>query len=136
METCRDLMTADLTTASPSSTLQQVAAMMADADTGIIPIVDGDRLVGAVTDRDIAVRAVAKGHGPDTEARAIMTTELATVAPGDRVDEAVRLMGARQIRRIFVCEGGTLQGIIAQADVARKVSEQKTGHLVEQISEG
>jgi CBS domain-containing protein len=135
MATCRDIMTASPSTASPQSTLQEVASLMEREDTGIIPIVEGDRLVGAVTDRDIAVRAVAKGRGPDTTASDVMTTDLATIGPNDTVQGAVDKMGRHQIRRIFVCENDRLLGVISQADVARRGADAETGNLVEEISQ-
>ena len=134
MAACCDIMTTSPSTSRPDSTIQEVASLMEREDVGIIPIVDGERLVGAVTDRDIAVRAVAKGLGPDTRAAEVMTSDLATVGPNDSVQKAVDTMGEHQIRRIFVCENDRLLGVIAQADVARRGADVQTGNLVEKIS--
>jgi CBS domain-containing protein len=109
---------------------------MKQEDVGIVPIVEGDRLVGTVTDRDIALRVVAEGKDPQsTSVREIASTDLVTVDPQQDLDEALRLMASHQVRRLPVVEGGKLVGIVAQADVAREADDKKTGDLVENISQ-
>ena len=112
---------------------------MRDSDVGIVPVVEDQssmRLAGVVTDRDIAVRVVAEGRGNDCSARDVMSSGLATVSPDDDADRVMELMKREQVRRIPVCEGDRLVGIIAQADVARDIgSDRKTGDVVEKISE-
>src|SRR6476469_5260919 len=90
---CREIMTKTVRTATRDASLREVSTMMLDGDMGAVPIVDGERLVGIVTDRDIVVRAVSEGLGPDSPASDAMTSELFTVTPEDFVFEAVRLMG-------------------------------------------
>ncbi len=109
---------------------------MKDEDVGSIPIVDGDTLVGILTDRDIALRVVAEGRDPQaTSAGDVASRELVTVDPQQSLDEALRLMAKHQVRRLPVCEeDGRLVGIVAQADVALTAGDQKTGDVVEQIS--
>jgi CBS domain-containing protein len=110
--------------------------MMRDEDVGFAPIVDGDRLVGTLTDRDIAVRVVAEGRDPnETLVRDVATNNLITVDPEDDLDEAMRLMARHQVRRVAVVQGGRLVGVVAQADVAREAKEKQTGEVVEEISQ-
>src|SRR5881394_3695821 len=112
------------------------AKMMRDEDVGLAPIVEGDRLVGTLTDRDIAVRVVAEGRDPEQETvREVMSTNLVTVDPQQDLDEALRLMASNQVRRLPVVEeDGKLVGVVAQADVAREATDEQTGDLVEDIS--
>ena len=112
------------------------AKMMRDEDVGFAPIVEGDRLVGSLTDRDIAIKVVAEGRDPDeTSVREVATSNLITVDPEDDLDEAMRLMARHQVRRLAVVEGSRLVGVVAQADVARDVKAKQTGEVVEEISQ-
>jgi CBS domain-containing protein len=98
-------------------------------------VVDGERLVGMLTDRDIVVRAVADGGDPRAiKAGDIASRDIVTVRPGDDLDEAVRLMAQHQVRRLPVVDDGHLVGMLAQADVAHEAKEKDVGHLVEEIS--
>src|SRR3954466_9385223 len=112
------------------------AKMMRDEDVGLAPIVEGDRLVGTVTDRGIAIRVVAEGKDPEsTKVKEIASTDLVTVDPQQNLDEALRLMAQHQVRRLPVVEeDGRLVGVVAQADVARNADDSRTGELVEEIS--
>ncbi len=112
------------------------ARMMRDEDVGLAPIVEGDRLVGTVTDRDIAVRLVAEGKDPEaTKVREIATPNVVTVDPQQDLDEALSLMARHQLRRLAVVEeDGRLIGVIAQADVAKEAKPKETGRMVEEIS--
>ena len=109
--------------------------MMKQEDVGLAPVVEGDRLVGTLTDRDIVVRVVAEGKDPQTvTAREVASTDLITIDPQQDLDEALRLMASNQVRRLPVVEEGRLVGVLAQADVAREAEEEQTGRLVEDIS--
>jgi CBS domain-containing protein len=112
------------------------ARMMKDEDVGLAPIVEGDRLVGTLTDRDIVTRVVAEGKDPQSvTVREVASTNLVTVDPKQDLDEAVRLMASNQVRRLPVVEeDGRLVGVVAQADVAREAKDKQTGELVEEIS--
>src|SRR5689334_20505837 len=114
------------------------AKMMKKEDVGLAPIVEGERLVGTLTDRDIVTRVVAEGKDPESvTVRKIASTDLVTVDPQQELDEALRLMARNQVRRLPVVEeDGRLVGVIAQADVAREGNESQTGEVVEEISEG
>ena len=131
----RDLMTSNPTTCEPSTTVLEAAKRMAQDDVGSIPVVEGDRLVGLLTDRDITVRVVAEGRDPmSTTLRDVASSQLETVSPDDDLNSALRKMASAQVRRLPVVEGDRLVGIVAQADVARKGEDTKTGEVVEQIS--
>jgi CBS domain-containing protein len=131
----KEVMTSDVRACEPNATVADVAKVMAQEDVGPIPIVEGGRLVGIVTDRDIVVRVVAEGRDPNaTTVKEIASTELVTVSPGDDLDEALNLLAKRQLRRLPVVEGDRLVGIVAQADIARLGEDKKTGEVVEEIS--
>src|SRR4051794_38669015 len=123
-ESIRDLMTSNPHSLESGSTAVEAARIMRDEDTGIVPIVEGDRLVGTLTDRDIAVRVVAEGKDPSsTTIGEIASRELVTNDPQQDLDEALRLMARHQVRRLPVVEeDGKLVGILAQADVAEHAS--------------
>lgn len=197
---CRDIMTRDVTVATRDTTLQEVAAMMRDEDTGVIPVVENTadvrsatnveaastaasanlastlastdpttiahadtlpnpsdqgsaprssggnatlggygKLVGLITDRDIVIRAIAEGKdATQTRAADIMTEEVYTAQPNDRVIDAIREMGDKQVRRIPVCDrDGKLRGIISMADVALETEEDsELAKALEEISSG
>jgi CBS domain-containing protein len=113
------------------------AKMMKDEDVGFAPIVEGTRLVGALTDRDIAMKVVAEGKDPETTpVRDIAQTNVVTVAPDQDLDEALQLMARYQVRRLPVVEQDKmLVGVVAQADVAQEAKSKKVGEMVEEISE-
>jgi CBS domain-containing protein len=132
----RDFMTANPFTIDADKSVAYAAKMMKDEDVGLAPIVEGDRLIGTVTDRDIAIRVVAEGKDPESTAvREIASKQLVTIDPDQDLDEALRLMAQHQVRRLPVVEeDGRLVGVVAQADVAREADEAMTGHVVEEIS--
>lgn len=124
MTLVRDLMTTDPTSVSPGATLDQIAAQMRDADTGFIPIVEDGRLVGAVTDRDIVVRAVADGKAPqDCRAEDVATTGLTSVSPDDDATDAAKQMRQADVRRLAVVEEDRLVGVISIGDLAIEKDE-------------
>ena len=135
---CREIMTKNVRYAPPDASLREVAAMMRDGDMGAVPVVDGGKLIGIVTDRDIVVRAVSEGKSADSPISEAMTSELFTVAPDDFVFEAIRLMGDKQVRRVPVVNtDGSLAGIIAMADVALEMEdEREIAETLEEISSG
>ncbi len=155
----RDIMTRDLAVASRDTTLREVAAMMRDEDTGVIPVIDyaaGDataakpaderrrgngygygKLVGLITDRDIAIRAVADGKDCNaTRAEEIMSTDVHTSRPHDRVVDVTRKMGDKQVRRIpVVNEGGRLLGMVSIGDIAVETeADRELAEALEDIS--
>jgi CBS domain-containing protein len=132
----REVMTSNPCTIDADKSVAYAAKMMRDEDVGVAPIVKGDRLVGVLTDRDIAVRVVAEGGDPEqVKAREVASGDVVTLDPDQDLDEALRLMARHQVRRLPVVEeDGRVVGILAQADVAQEADERKTGEVVEKIS--
>ena len=137
----RDIMTSDPAWCTPESTAREAATLMREHDCGSIPVVQSKEkrnLVGTVTDRDLAIRGLAEGKGPETRVRELMTSSPVTCGPDDEVETVREVMVARLVRRVPVVEGGALVGIVAQADIAREeeaASDQEVGRIVEAISE-
>ena len=138
----RDIMTPDPAFCTPDSSAAEAARLMRDNDCGSIPVVENSqskKLVGTVTDRDLAVRGLAEGKGPDSPVRELMTASPVTCGPDDEVEIVREVMVARLVRRVpVVDERGNLVGIVAQADIAREegaASDQEVGRIVEAISE-
>ncbi len=135
MGSIRDLMTKDPTSCEPSTTVVDVAKVMANEDVGPVPIVQEGRVVGIVTDRDLVVRVLAEGRDPkSTTVGEIASSDLVTVQPDSDLSEALQLMAQNQVRRLPVVEGDQLVGIVAQADVARQGQDDQAGEVVEEIS--
>jgi CBS domain-containing protein len=132
----REAMTANPCAIDTDKEVAYAAKMMRDEDVGIAPIVEGDQLVGVLTDRDIAIKVVAEGKDPQTTmVREVASTKLVTVDPDQDLDEALRLMAQHQVRRLPVVEeDGKLAGVVAQADIAEHASAKDTGKVVEEIS--
>ena len=136
-----DIMTKDLVYSLPSDMVSDVAKLMKDEDIGPVLIVDdshdGKRLVGIVTDRDLALKVVGEGRDPNsTRVEDVMTGSLVTCRADDDVENAMRAMAQNQLRRIpVVDDSGQLVGIISQADVATRLNEpQSTAEVVKEIS--
>ena len=131
-----DVMTQRPRAVTPQTTLNEVAAVMETEDVGAVPLVEGDRLVGIVTDRDIVVRAIAKGKDPrGMPAAEVSSRELLTVSPDDDLSEALMLMAQHQVRRLAVtADDDRLVGVISQADIALQGKDKDTGQVVGDIS--
>jgi CBS domain-containing protein len=135
-QSVRDAMTAAPRSIAQSASVVEAARLMREGDIGSLPITDDEKLVGMITDRDIATRVVAEAADPKTTSVAdVYSRDLISVEPDEDLEEAVRLMARHQVRRLPVVENGRLVGIVAQADIALRESEQQTGELVEAISE-
>ncbi len=135
----RKIMTKNPACCTPDSTLQEVAHLMEMYDCGCIPVVDSHKSLkptGTITDRDIAIRTFAEGKNPlEMKASDIMTTDIVTVTPETSVQECLKVMEQRQIRRILVVdESGRCTGIVAQADLAEYATGQ-TAHFLREVSE-
>src|SRR5512146_2141387 len=128
-------MSTEVATASPDSTLHELASMMRDEDVGSIPIVEDGELTGIITDRDIVVRCIAEGKDPaEVTAEEVISENLETVEPNDDVREASRIMGEQQIRRLPVVENGRLVGMLAIGDIAVKQGDERvSGEALEDI---
>ena len=134
----REIMTIEVATAQPDSTLEEVASMMKAEDAGAIPVLDEDELVGIITDRDIVVRCIAEGRdATETNVEDILTEDLTTIEPDADVEEAARLMSERQIRRLPVVEDGMLVGVVSLGDIAiKEMDEQPASAALEGVSRG
>jgi CBS domain-containing protein len=134
-ESVRDAMTEDPRSIGPSVSVVEAARLMREGDIGSLPITDDEKLVGMITDRDITTRVVAEGSDPKvTSVSDVYSRDLISVEPDEGIEEALRLMAHHQVRRLPVVENGRLVGIVAQADIALRENEKKTGELVEAIS--
>ena len=131
-----EAMTRDVRVAHPDQSIQEAARMMADIDAGILPVGEGDRLVGMITDRDIAIRAVAEGKGPQTPIRDVMSPEVKYCFEDDDTDEVARNMAEIQVRRLpVVNRDKRLVGIIALGDLAVMEGGRVAGEAVSGISQ-
>ena len=138
MAVCREVMTPEPACCHTSDSIVRVAQLMKTADVGAVPVIESSsnpRLVGMVTDRDIVVKGVAGGRSvDDATVKEVMTTDIVTCREDDDVSKAVAQMAERKVRRM-PSTTGMLRGIIAQADIATRVHQDKTtGALVEAIS--
>jgi CBS domain-containing protein len=138
----KQIMTPNPARCTPDATAQEAATLMRDNDCGSIPVVQSatsNRLVGTVTDRDLAVRGLADGKGPDALIRDLMTPDPVTCVPEDEVEDLRQVMIEQMVRRVPVVDvDGLLVGIVAQADIARQegaASDREVGRIVEAISE-
>jgi CBS domain-containing protein len=136
----RDIMTSTLECVTREDSVQEAARRMRDSDVGALPVVEDRqsmRLVGVITDRDIAIRHVAGDDSAKCSVGDHMSSDrMFTASPDDDVDQVMETMKAEQVRRVPVCEGDRLVGIIAQADIATShPSDKDTGEVVEKISE-
>jgi CBS domain-containing protein len=125
----QDIMSRNPATVTPATRVRQAAKLMKDEDVGIVPVVEEGgtkRLVGLLTDRDIAIRLVAEGRDPDlVEVRELMSGNPKTARPDDDVSKVMDLMGREQVRRVpIVDDRGALVGIVAQADVALEARDE------------
>ena len=134
----REIMTPNPAQVNPTDTLERVSQLMAEHDCGCIPVVNGDgqrSVVGVITDRDIAVRAVAKGRPGTTMVSDIMTPDPQCCTPDDDIDRVERVMSDAQVRRVVVVDGGNeVVGIIAQADLARAARRKQEPSPVEMVA--
>jgi CBS domain-containing protein len=135
-QSIRDVMTSNPSTIDAEKSVAYAAKMMREEDVGLAPIVEGDKLIGMLTDRDIAIRVVAEGRDPDhVKVRDVASKQVVTIDPQQDLEEALRIMAKHQVRRLPVVEeDGKIVGVVAQADVAREGDDTQTGKLVEEIS--
>lgn len=131
------IMARDVMTAKPEDTLEKAARTLKDLDIGALPVVDKDRCVGILTDRDIIIRAVAEGQDvTSTLVKDCMTRGVVTATPDMDIHDAANLMADRQIRRLPVMDNGRLVGIVALADLAiRNIYQNEAAEALSDISE-
>lgn len=130
-----EVMTREVQTVQPDQPVQEAANFMLSADAGSIPVTEGERLIGMITDRDIAVRGIAKGFGPDTLVRELMTGELITARVDDDVADVASKMSETQVRRLPVVDSDErLCGIVSLADLSREASDGSAERALEGVS--
>jgi CBS domain-containing protein len=135
MTTAREIMTKGADYLEESTTVLEAAKKLAAEDYGALPICDGDRLKGMITDRDIVVKVLAQDKDPATvKVIDLVQGEVVTIGADDPVEEAMRTMADHQVRRLPVIDGHKLVGMVSQADLARSADERKVGDTVEAIS--
>lgn len=131
-----EVMTRQVQTVRPEQSAKQAASCMLNVDAGSIPVTDGDRLIGMITDRDIAVRGIAKGYGPETQVRDLMTGDLVIVRIDDDVEEAASKMSEARVRRLPVIDQDErLCGIISLGDLSRETGTDCATGALEGVSQ-
>ncbi len=132
----KELMSSDFKVAAPDMPIHQAAQMMRDGDYGYLPVGESDRLIGAVTDRDIVIRGVAAGLSGDATLRQVITADILYCFEDDDIQDAADIMKAKQIRRLAVLSAAKrLVGIITLGDIARVGGEQDlTGDIETQVA--
>jgi CBS domain-containing protein len=131
----RDAMTSDVRVVSPDQTIQDAARIMADIDAGALPVGENDRLVGMLTDRDMAIRAIAQGKGPETKVRDVMTSDVKYCFDDEDTNQVCQNLGDQQIRRIPVVDRDKrLVGILSLGDLALATADGSTGETLAAIS--
>ena len=131
-----DVMTREVQTIGPDQTAKEAANFMLSTDSGSIPVTDGERLVGMITDRDIAVRGVAKGFAPDTPVSELMTKDCITAREDDDVSTVASKMSEAQVRRLPVIDGDEkLCGIVSLGDLSRETDNGTAGQTLQGVSQ-
>ena len=131
-----ELMTEAVETVGPEQTAREAASFMLSADTGSIPVIEGDRLIGMITDRDIAVRGVARGHGPETLVRDLMSDDLVCAREDDDVESAAARMSEAQVRRLPVIDNeARLCGMLSLGDLSRETADETASIALEGVSQ-
>lgn len=130
-----EAMTAQVTMAQPSDSIQSVAKIMKSVDTGAVPVFDSGKVVGMVTDRDIVLRAVAEGRSFADPVSGVMTDEVQSCKADDNLADAAAQMANHQLRRLIVTDdSGNLAGILSLGDIAVDYGNKVVGHTLEEIS--
>lgn len=136
MRKVADIMTDEVVTVTVRDNIYEVAVKMKENDTGFIPVVEGDKLLGVITDRDLVIRCMAEKRPNSTAVDEIMTRGIKTASRDMSVDEAAELMAEQQIRRLPVTEGDRLIGIVSIGDLAvRNIFADNAGEALSEISE-
>ena len=130
-----EVMTAQVITATPRTTVAEVASTMARIESGAVPVVEDGKVVGLITDRDIVIRVVAEAGSLSQPVSDVMTTDVETCREEDNVADAAGLMASKQIRRLVVLnESGRLTGIVSLGDIAVDYGAKAVGQTLEEIS--
>ena len=131
-----EVMTREVQTVRPDQSARDAANFMLRADAGAIPVTEGGRLIGMITDRDIAVRGVAEGHGPETPVRALMTNDIVAAREDDDTDDVAARMSEAQVRRLPVVDDQQrLCGIVSLGDLSREGDDSSAQQALEGVSQ-
>jgi len=126
MQQLKDVMSHDVKVLSPDATLMDAARQMRDGDFGLMPVSENDRMIGAISDRDIVVRAIAEHKGPDTPVREVMSNTILWAYENDSVEKATKMMSEHQVRRLPIVNADKrLVGIVALGDIAIEATDTK-----------
>jgi len=133
----KQIMTTDVSTVTPNDTITKAASIMNQLNVGSVPVIDGNRVVGIVTDRDITLRGVAKSGNPNQKISEVMTTDVKYATPDMDVHAVADLMAENQVRRLPVIDNDKLVGIVAIGDLAvENIFENEAGEALHNISMG
>ncbi|MFX3623610.1 MAG: CBS domain-containing protein [Ectobacillus sp.] len=136
MTTVREVMSTDIACCTTLDNVYEAAVKMKEEDVGVIPIVENNRLVGLVTDRDLVIRGIADKHPGSNKITEVMSTNIVTVSPDDSVEKATELMSLHQIRRLPVVENGMLVGMLSLGDLAvEQQTDDQAAYALSEISE-
>ncbi len=136
MKNIQDIMSKDSITVNLQDNLYEIAVKMKENDIGFIPVLDDEKLIGVVTDRDLVIRGYAERHSGSTSVEEVMTKNVITISSQASVDEAAKIMSVKKIRRLPVVENERLVGIVALGDLAvRHMYEDEAGQALSEISE-
>jgi CBS domain-containing protein len=131
-----DIMSADCVTVTPQDNLYEAASLMKDHDIGFVPVIEGRKLIGVITDRDLVIRGYAEKQPGTISVKEVLTEDVQTVTPQMSVDEAAGIMASSQIRRLPVVENGQLMGVVSLGDLAvREIFVNEAGEALSTISE-
>lgn len=131
-----EIMTPTVKTVSPSDAVQKAAQIMQQVNCGSVPVTENGRVVGIITDRDIALKVIAEGNGADASTKSVMTHGAVTAHPDTDAREAANMMAEHQVRRLPIVKDQKLVGILAIADLARvDIFVSESGHALSEISE-
>ncbi|MEC0226901.1 CBS domain-containing protein [Paenibacillus alba] len=134
-KTVKDIMSTDCVTVTLQDNVYEIAVKMKQHDIGFVAVVDGKKLIGVVTDRDLVVRGYAEKKSGSTAVDDVITKDMATITPSTSIEEAAKIMAKQQIRRLPVVENGELVGIVAIGDLAvRGKFEDEAGEALSRIS--
>jgi len=138
MKTVKEIMTDEVECVTLQDNVFEVATKMKQFDVGFIPVVDGKKLIGVITDRDLVIRGYAEKRSGSASVEQVMSGEqVVSVSPDTSVDDAAKLMASHKVRRLPVVENGELLGVVAIGDLAvRNIFENEAGEALSEISEG
>ncbi len=130
-----EVMTRDVKTVRPDQTAKEASSFMLSEDAGSMPVSDGDRLIGMITDRDIAVRGVAKGYGPETPVRELMSNDVVCARENDEIEEVAAKMSRAQVRRMPIVDSDErICGIVSLGDLSREADSGSAAHALQGVS--